>query len=211
MIPYKRIYRHVSSHTCDHTQQRTPPRTCQLTRVDWSSTHMHTHAMCLCEYISLHHLHHRVQAHNSYTSPTPCANDSDYIYPRQGIAKVKTWVFETILCVSALSSIAGSTDQQTNRSVALYNCCQRHNASSTYDADTAMTMHSLCKKSMEHHQGTLLIDESHSVESCKAQLELGPRSVGTLSCRLAIARLRLDQASHHKIIPRRCLTNSFWF
>ena len=58
----------ATSHTLSHT--------CEIARVDYCSLHTHTHGMCLVKYISLQHLHHRVQAHNSYTYPPPAHNNS---------------------------------------------------------------------------------------------------------------------------------------
>ena len=72
------------------------------------------------------------------------------------------WVFETIIWVYVLNSTAGSTDQQTDLLAALYNRSQRHNASTSQDADSAMIMHNVCKESIKHHQGTLWNGEGRS-------------------------------------------------
>lgn len=72
-------------------------------------------------------------------------------------------MLEAIMFANTMRCSVSSIDRQFNRYAARHYRLPRWIASTIEDAGNAITMHSECKTSAEHHQGTRLNDKGQSV------------------------------------------------
>lgn len=85
------------------------------------------------------------------------------------LLRFRTWLFQTVRCANAMYSTASSSDRQISRFATRYHRNQRWNASTSQNANNAITMHRECEERVENHEGKLWNDKGQSAthKSCK--------------------------------------------
>ena len=131
---------------------------------------MHTHVICLIEiHLSTSSTPSSASAQLVHIFYTMCKIicDSDLPKARYCLGFKRECSNCEIYEYSLLN--ASSSDRQNSQSAARYNRRQRWNTSTTQNVYNAITMHTECKESVEHHVGTLRNNENESVteRSCK--------------------------------------------